>query len=107
MHDDLILISCIQVSAGLAALCGIVAISKVEFSAVQHEAEYLRQPYADWKTAINLNSLISCILLLLGSGATLVLEIVLLIVSLVKKTSKVFVIVVSYLILSSAMAIKL
>ena len=67
----------------------------MEFSEVQDEAE---QNPAYWESAINFNSLISCILLLLGSGATLVLEIVMLIVSLVKKTSKVFVIVVSYLI---------
>ena len=86
----------IQVSAGLAALCGIVAISKVEFSYVQGEAEYLRQNHADWELAINFNSLMCCILLLLASGVTLILEIVMLIVSLVKKTSKVFVIVVSY-----------
>ena len=66
----------------------------MEFSKVQREAE---QSPDDWESAINFNSLISCILLLLGSGATLVLEIVMLIVSLVKKTSKVFVIVVSYI----------
>ena len=66
----------------------------MEFSQVKYDAEHLSP--ANWEEAINFNSLISCILLLLGSGATLVLEIVMLIVSLVKKTSKVFVIVVSY-----------
>jgi hypothetical protein len=89
----------IQIFAGLAALCGIVAISKVEFGKLKYDAESLQQNYNGWKYAIDLNTLICCVFLLLSSGATLALEIVLLVVSVVKKTSKVFVIVVSYYLL--------
>ena len=93
MHDHApTLIS--QIFAGLSALCGIIAISKVQFGSIQYEAESLQK--FGWKSAINFNVLICCVLLLLASGITLILEIVMLVVSLVKKTSKVFVIVVSY-----------
>ena len=83
-----------QIFAGLSALCGIIAISKVQFGSIENEAEAL-QNYS-WKYAINFNVLICCVILLLTSGITLILEIVMLVVSLVKKTSKVFAIVVSY-----------
>ena len=87
---------CIQTFAGLAALYGIIAISRVEFSHIQDEAEYLQYNSANRKYVMNFNVLLCCVLLLFASGATLILKIVSLIVSVVKKSSKVFVIVVSY-----------
>ena len=91
-----ILFVCMQVFAGLAALCGVIAISKVEFGIIDDEAEQLPRNSANWEHAINFNILICCVLLLLASGGTLIIEIIMLIVSVVKKSSKAVVIVVSY-----------
>ena len=87
-----------QVFAALAAMCGAIAISKVDFEYMQYEIEYLyTQGYnSEWEFAINFNTLICCVFLLLASGGTLLVEIILLIVLVVKKGNKVFVIVVSY-----------
>ena len=85
-----------QVFAGLAALCGAITISKVEFEYIDDEAEYLQRNSANWEYAINFNVLMCCVLLLLASGGTLIIEIIMLVVSVVKKSSKAVVIVVSY-----------
>lgn len=91
-----ILFACMQVFAGLAALCGAIAISKVEFEYIDDEAEYIQRNSANWEYAINFNVLMCCVLLLLASGGTLIIEIIMLVVSVVKKSSKAVVIVVSY-----------
>ena len=87
-----------QVFVALTALCGIIAISKVEFRYIEDEVKYTIQLTPDnWENAINFNTLICCVLLLLASGGTLITEIILFILSVVKKSSKVVVIVVSYM----------
>ena len=92
----MILFACMQVFAGLAALCGAIAISKVEFGGINDEADILQHNPGNWENAINLNVLLCSVLLLLASGGTLITEIIMLVVSVVMKSSKAVVIVVSY-----------
>ena len=103
-HDDLI---CTQVFVGLIGICGIVAISKVEFQFLDEQAEFLGRNSDNWEFVIDLNVLLCSILLVLASGGTLIMEIVMLVISLVMKSNKVAVvpvIVVSYIVIQLDMA---
>ena len=90
-----------QILAVISALCGIIALSKVNIDAVRGEIEVVTSSPHLLKYAINTNTLISGSLLLLTCGGTLLYEIIVLVRSLVSKNqnTKVLSIVVSYAII--------
>ena len=72
-----------QVFAVIAALCGIIALSKVNIDIVRAEIEVFASHPDQLKYAINTNTLICSSLLLFTCGGTLLYEIILLIKSIV------------------------
>ena len=87
-----------QVFAVIAALCGIIALSKVNIDAVHAEIEVVASRPDQLKYAIFTNTLICGSLLLFTCGGTLLYEIIFLVKSIVSKNqnTKVLSIVVSY-----------
>ena len=87
-----------QVFAVITALCGIIALSKVNIDIVHAEIEGVASHPDQLKYAISTNTLVCGSLLLLTCGGTLLYEIILLVKSLVSKNqnTKVLSIVVSY-----------
>ena len=74
-----------QMLAVISALCGIIALSKVNIEVVRVEIEFITSSPDQLKYAINTNTLICGSLLLLTCGGTLLYEIILLIMSIVSK----------------------
>ena len=88
-----------QVFAAVTALCGIIALSKVNIDTVHAEIEFVTASSELRKYSINTSTLVCGSLFLLTCGGTLLYEIIILIKSIVSKdqNTKVLSIVVSQL----------
>ena len=88
-----------QVFAAVTALCGIIALSKVNIDTVRAEIEFVTASSEPQKYSINTSTLVCGSLFLLTCGGTLLYEIIILIKSIVSKdqNTKVLSIVVSQL----------
>ena len=92
-----------QIFAGVTALCGIIALSKVNIDLVRAEIEAIQLYPELGKYAIYTGTLVCGSLLLLTCGGTLLYEIIILIKSIASKdqNTKVLSIVVSQLLIQA------